>query len=500
MDAQTGTPLAGADVELNRTWGFAPQWLDGMITGGDGRFLVETDVEGTHFLAVSLDGYVTGTVPLGSNSTPVVVTDLLVELDRVGAIEVHVRDGTGGGPLAGVHVATWGAGGATDAAGIVLLDGLDPGDYEVCAIRNDDGYVNECLGGFMAGPGAGLAGPTVAVTSGSVVVVELALDVGGVIRGRVLDEETSRPFTRMPVRLRLRDLAGASLGSHAVETDGEGGYAFGELPTGEFLLSVHPEYGGKEFFPEIYPDQLCDPECPTVRTESIHVVQGSEATGYDFFVGPQTVVSGRVLDADSGLPVPGIQVVGYRDIYLGIWEPEASAWTDMAGNYEISYLRANSPLRLGTWNGLGYEDRAWPDILCHVDPCDNGTTFSMELGEVRTGVDFALPAGPAIAGRILDQHDGTGVPAQVTVWSGGQVVWSGVASAAGEYLSAGLPPGSYYLSAAAGQDCQSWGAVPCGDMQRPDLETYVRVVLGESDLGGMDIVLSFTPVFGSGFE
>lgn len=122
---------------------------------------------------------------------------------------------------------------------------------------------------------------------------------------------------------------------------------------------------------------------------------------------PEAIVRGRVVDEQSGEPIPGVRVIptqrltdsergshasGYRDI-ADLARTPLAAETDADGRYE---LRGLAPGKTDIF--LLHPERLFLDPL----------TLELEQGE-RTGVDFHLRPSVALNGRVVDAPAGTRV-------------------------------------------------------------------------------------------
>ncbi|HXY39136.1 MAG TPA: carboxypeptidase regulatory-like domain-containing protein [Vicinamibacteria bacterium] len=164
-------------------------------------------------------------------------------------------------------------------------------------------------------------------------------------------------------------------------------------------------------------------------------------------------VDPAVLGRISGLVTDGATGAALANVWVDILDSSGSlvsyGETDGAGAYTASGLLAGSYYAL-TWNGAGYFDVLYQGVPCPLRSCDvtSGTPIVVRPGATTAGIDFPLPRGGRITGRLTDAV--TGLPiasAYVDVFdSSGQAVTYGTADSSGTYTQySGLPSGTYYV-------------------------------------------------------
>ena len=160
---------------------------------------------------------------------------------------------------------------------------------------------------------------------------------------------------------------------------------------------------------------------------------------------PQGLISGRVVAADDGRPIKrarvfasATEVPGGRGVLTD--DSGGFAFIELpAGRYTIS---ASKP----GFVSLSYGQRR---------PFQPGTPLQLADGQQMKGVDFQLPRGSVIGGRVLDQDGdvmpGVTIRALRYVYLQGNRRLTAEGSAQtddrGEYRIWGLPPGSYFVNA-----------------------------------------------------
>jgi carboxypeptidase family protein len=176
------------------------------------------------------------------------------------------------------------------------------------------------------------------------------------------------------------------------------------------------------------------------------------APARDSAVKPGTaILRGRVFAADSGEPLRKAQVRIFANgpAADGAAQNRATS-TDGDGRYEFKALpagRYNITAAKGNYIALSYGQKR---------PNEPGKPLEILDGQTVERVDFPLPRGGILTGRILDEFGDPAENVQVapmqsrTLQGRAQVVAAGRISMTndlGEFRIVGLPPGQYYLSA-----------------------------------------------------
>ena len=144
--------------------------------------------------------------------------------------------------------------------------------------------------------------------------INLALAPGGVIAGKITDSE-GKPVIEQYVKITpVFDSASMPLRPQMLErlfmenlTDDRGLYrAFG-LPPGKYRVSVGESGGGSRGPQQRFAETFYPSVTDEAKATTIEVTEGSEKTGVDITMGRMVQsfrVSGRVVDGETGRPVP----------------------------------------------------------------------------------------------------------------------------------------------------------------------------------------------------
>lgn len=244
----------------------------------------------------------------------------------VGSISGRAIVGGKGAP--GIAVAAYGgdsfnrralAQAITDGEGRYRLFGLAAGTYQVAALAPNYAAAEPASPSYL-GPNMGLSKNIVMAAAENVEDVDLKLVRGGVITGRVKDAE-GKPVVEQQVGLTLVDENGApaktqlsmSYNYQMYQTDDRGIYRIYGLSAGHYKVSVGSDssrgafsIGSRNYYPQTFFGDVSDQAKATV----IELSEGAETGNIDIQVGRRGETysaTGRIVDADSGQPLPGIR-------------------------------------------------------------------------------------------------------------------------------------------------------------------------------------------------
>src|SRR6185369_8054343 len=152
--------------------------------------------------------------------------------------------------------------------------------------------------------------------------IDIGLVRGGVITGRVTDA-SGQPLIQEGVRLTALDESGKKLRGNMtyvnlpygfmMTTDDRGVYRLFGVPPGRYIVSagvdIRHGYTGAGNVPSYYPITYHPDVADDSRATVIEVTSGGEATGVDIVLGRSAKTysaTGRIIDAETGRPVPGL--------------------------------------------------------------------------------------------------------------------------------------------------------------------------------------------------
>jgi hypothetical protein len=160
------------------------------------------------------------------------------------------------------------------------------------------------------------------------------------------------------------------------------------------------------------------------------------------------VIRGRVVRADTGEPLRRVQV-HVDEWNTGDQAGPAATMTDAEGRYELTQLPAGS-YQLKATRG-GYVEVAYGQRR----PFERGRPLELGEGAVLRNIDFALPPGGVVTGRVVDEMGEAVAQAYVSLarrrYIDGErqlVAQNGSSTDdRGEFRIFGVPPGEYVMIA-----------------------------------------------------
>jgi hypothetical protein len=311
----TNAPVADAFVEANDLSGRFRQFAR---TDDTGSFRIGRLHPSTYRVRAEAEGFSTA-FALDDGGRPAelelaeaeAATDLLILLARGGAISGTVTRAADGSPAASVHVFAWhteaqtGIGADSDENGAYRIDGLPAGPYQVVADPPDDvnlvplRYPHEVI----------------VVVGEEVAGIDLALEAGGHITGRVTASADGRPVEG--AQIAATDVHGWLTRSTA--SDGTGAFRLAGLATADYLVTAHhPDFAVQTYDRSLLPE----------GGSPVHAVAGETTTGVAFELDQAGKITGTVRAAATGEPVPEVLVTAA--LYDGVLVP--GAWTLSAGD------------------------------------------------------------------------------------------------------------------------------------------------------------------------
>jgi hypothetical protein len=155
-------------------------------------------------------------------------------------------------------------------------------------------------------------------------------------------------------------------------------------------------------------------------------------------------ISGRVTGDPDGQGIQGAQV----GVYNKRWKPLYRKHTDSSGNYTVDGLPTGS-YYLHTINNKGYIDQFYDHLPVPGTtwPPDGATPVSVTKGSGTPNINFRLPKGGSISGRVTRDSDGhpikdVTVGVYTSAWNLFKEVKTDVY---GSFTASGLPSGGFYV-------------------------------------------------------
>jgi len=504
-EAAGSTPLAGASVGVYDASG---NFIFNDLAASDGSYTVTGLPDGSYFVATRFafatapyahevwddlacpGGGGSAGCPIRSGS-PVAVTapgdtpGIDFELALGGTIDGTVSEDGSGTPLADVDVELYTASGtfldweSTAGDGSYEFEGLHTGSYrEVTyfAVPHIDEAWNDvaCYGGAPFGCAA-TDGSTIAVTAPSATSsIDFALTEGGAVSGTVTEQGSG---TTLPyVDVEIYDPSGNFMDYST--SWGDGTWLVEGLPSGSYRAQT---FGAAPHGDELYDDISCPGGwCDVAPGNAVAVSAPAETSGIDFALSVAGAISGTVTEDGSGTPLAGVDV----DAFDGSGSFVAGDQTAPDGTYSIAGLPSAS-YYVTTSEAPLHVDELHSGVACPgggfwgCDPT-TGTAVAVSAPSATTGIDFALATGGTIEGSISDAVTSLplGRDPEVTIFDSlGAPLNVLVVDGAGEFVSTGLPTGTYYARTQnwAGFADERWDDISCAGTCDPELGTAISV-------------------------
>ena len=391
--------------------GYASQFYDGTTDWNAATPVVVTssgDTSGINF-SLGAGGTISGTV-VDSDGQPLSDVDVFA-------------DGFAGGS---------GGGSRTDSDGKFVIDGLAPGQYRVSAHAPHLGFASQFYNNTTAWDKA----TPVSVTSDTDTPnINFILAAGGTITGRVVKVVTGaggtsfEPVPNADVWAQSYDGTGGGGGDL---TRADGTYKItGLAPGGYRVQASAPQQGlTHQFFKDT---------SDWDKASNVIVNVGTTTPNIDFTLAGGGTIAGRVMNAATGQPIPGVQINAFNNTGGNGTQSDSDGFYKIGGLAAGTYrVEANAPgFSVQYYNGVA----EW----------DNATLVEVVVGQKTGNINFSMATGGSISGTVY-QADGT-TPIQGAVVDAAPSQGGGgnnaVTDSNGRYRIESLAPGDYQVNARA---------------------------------------------------
>jgi hypothetical protein len=358
------------------------------------------------------------------------ITNITIGLTLGGSISGRVVRDSDGSAIINANVSLesasiFGSSSYTDSNGYYKMGGLAPGSYYV---RVHEYYSTpySLIGEYYNNSERKESATAVSVTAGKETTdINLSLAAFGSISGRITRDLDGSTISGIPVRAVNIATNSYSQGS----TDAGGCFKISYLIPGNYTIeSLVPS----EIYLNEYYNNVADKGAATPVT----VLPGRDTPNINMGLSLLGKVSGRVVRASDGLPVPGAIVYVTSSSY------GRSNSTDSSGNYTVGGLLAGAYI-IST-SPSGYVKKYYNDAYSE----SSASPVLVQLNSAVTGIDISMNAGGSISGKLLRKYDGTPIsnyPVQITDGGGGNPR-SGSTDSSGNYVFSNLAPGNYFVS------------------------------------------------------
>jgi Carboxypeptidase regulatory-like domain len=401
--------------------------------------------------------------------------------EPVANVVVALQNPSGTPPSPGIRV-------RTDGAGQFRFTGVTAGRYVLGALA--PGFVSPSDRPY------GPQGALITVSEGeNMDGVSIELKRGAAIAGRVTDSRRRAIAEENVVLMRLDENGKpqhfySQMNTSLNTTDDRGYYRLFGLPAGRYLVNVghkpqeFSSLGGRRIF---YPKTFHPDATEESKAEVIELSEGGEATGVDITVAEAKqayLVSGRIVDAETGQPVTMMDV-GYVKVMedgRGAGSALNASRSDTNGGFQISL----PPGKYSLFGGSSNSDYFTESARIEVEDKDvSGIEIKARRGATISGVvmmegayDRAVLARlPSLTLYVRKRSDDVG-----------RVIGrSGRINPDGGFRISGLPPGKITFSLAGQYDANKFsilrierGGVSQGhqiEIGAGEQANYLRVVL-----------------------
>lgn len=336
------------------------------------------------------------------DSTTPFYTDINFTLTLGGRIIGQVTDANNGQPLAGVRVNAnaftdenpWASDGWSDANGVYTITGLYDSDFRI-AIDDinwiPDGYAFQYYQGALDWRAAT---PVNITGANTVTGIDFPLLPGGIISGRVLDQNSGLPIANQNVS------ADGNGWGRGTCTDDAGYYTARAMPYGEYRVHSGGDWNWcqnriNEYSQEYYLEKR------TWDQADILTLDGSSTPipNINFTLEKGGFLAGHVTD-DTLQPVANLRMIAVQASPYCTWCANhiADSYTDAAGNYIIGPLPPDSYSILADTdqNGQLLVKEYYDDVYDFT-----AATYVTVTNEMTTsGLDFILDPGVWITGHV----------------------------------------------------------------------------------------------------
>lgn len=448
-DSGTSNDLAGVVVEVYDT---LARRVGSDSTDVQGNYRLEALPAGNYFVRTrNLLGYQdqlhsgASCTPFCDpvNGTPISVVEGAavnnIDFDLVQSAALSGTVTLSGAPLANATVEVYGAIGNLIGSTLSAADGsfefnsLASGEFYL-RTRNAFGHADVL---YNAGPCVGDAcqvrrgDPIVLAAGASVSGLALDLSPGAAISGEVNDRLA--PVNKLSgVRVQLLDDRGAV--AFETTTNALGQYEFEALAAGDYHVVTRetPAYVDQTFG-----GTPCPTACNGLNGTLITIASGATSSGNVLDLAPGASISGNVLASGS------VAVGATAQVYNDSGVPVFQGPTNPSGNYEINEL-PDGDFFVRIVNVPGHVSQLWDDNNCS-GYCDilNGDPVTVAGSTSVGSVNFNLPAGGGISGRVTNGASGLPAVEVLAFDVSGFVSGRAITNASGDYSISGLENGSY---------------------------------------------------------
>ncbi|MHB0947028.1 MAG: carboxypeptidase regulatory-like domain-containing protein [Sedimentisphaerales bacterium] len=295
----------------------------------------------------------------------IILAAIATNVAIAGTITGVVTKDSNGQPISGIWIYTlkydtgeYCGGDSSNSDGLYFINGLTAGTYKVGVSVSGTQYASEYYNNQIRWK---QATPVVVPGAGTVQNINFSLGLGVSISGVV---KNSAGIGQANVQVNCWADNGYGTGTR---TEPNGFYKCDGLPVGyNYNVVAYPPADSNYMITRI----------------TVNVYQPSEYTNKDIVLKNGGLkISGKVTDKTTTLPL--------NNVLVGLWNDDVEIWAETRTDANGMYLLANLPP-----GDMGIEIRPEPPYAY--------TGTEIELAEDINNMDFALPLGATLCGKILD--------------------------------------------------------------------------------------------------
>lgn len=273
---------------------------------------------------------------------------------------------------------------------------------------------------------------------------------GGDITGTVTSAVDGQPLADVCARAIGIDDPWSWYGG--VCTDEAGSYTISDLSPGEYVILFEDSTG--EFVSTFYGGTYSHSEATPIT-----VLAGETVSDVSIALGKAAIVTGRVVDKDTGAPLEGVCVTAYRPGEFESLHGQVGACSDAAGVWRIGGLNTGE-ITLKVWG-----DESHPPIwLNSTYQQADAKVFPVVAAETLALREARLPRGGTLTGMVTDEAGNPVEGAWVSVDGGpsragpGEGMWTARTDAEGRYTINNIAKGFHVAVVYSGDGsfAQQW--------------------------------------------
>jgi Carboxypeptidase regulatory-like domain len=278
---------------------------------------------------------------------------------------------------------------------------------------------------------------------------------------------------------------GSSIGYTTGAVTDANGYYDMPVPAGTYVLRTGLYYSSNEsLVHEAYQNHACFSnnyysvyDCGDTALFTRVVMSGASVTGLDFALDPGAAVSGRVIAADSGLPIANATVM------VGAANAASSGLTDALGRYRITHLFPQT--MYANASAAGFDAQYFGGAPCPPSGCNTlgGDPIALSSGQ-SASADFSLARQAFLPVQLTvgGQPPTSGYVTVDLLNSNGAVVATTSSHTDGLARLGPLQPGSYRLRAriAGATYWRLFPNVNCSDSCVQELSQGATIIVSDT--------------------